>query len=408
MRIRRRARTRQDGPIRIAYLTPDLDAGGAERQMLILAQTLAKSSFEVRFLLLSARGVLVDEAEAAGARVHVLGLDRAHCAGIGLRCLPMALRALRRYRALTADVDIVDAWLIPSMIFAALAQPFARGPVLLGGRRSLGDVYATKSRVRRLLATVAARRMTVIVANSRIAAGEARQIDGIGAERIRVIPNAVLPASGHTERRASARAGWRFDDSQVVVGCVGNYKPGKGLLSLLTVADQLRQERPELRYVLVGEGPLRSDLEDGIERLALHDIVVLHGRDADARSLYGSFDIYVQASDSEGLPNVILEAAASGLPIVATAVGGTSEILTSNVDGILVAKGDVHGLASAVSELAADPGLRDRLGRAALARSADYAPARLAESTAALYRGLLGREVASATDGDDRAASIDA
>ena len=179
----------------------------------------------------------------------------------------------------------------------------------------------------------------------RIAAGEARQIDGIGAEHIRVIPNAVLPASGHAERRASARAGWGFDDSQVVVGCVGNYKPGKGLLSLLTVADQLRQERPELRYVLVGEGPLRSDLEDGIERLALHDIVVLHGRDADARSLYGSFDIYVQASDSEGLPNVILEAAASGLPIVATAVGGTSEILTSNVDGILVAKGDVHGLA---------------------------------------------------------------
>ena len=281
--------------------------------------------------------------------------------------------------------------------------------MLLGGRRSLGDVYATKSRVRRLLATVAARRMTVIVANSRIAAGEARQRDGIGAERIRVIPNAVLPASGHTERRASARAGWRFDDSQVVVGCVGNYKPGKGLLSLLTVADQLRQERPELRYVLVGEGPLRSDLEDGIERLALHDIVVLHGRDADARSLYGSFDIYVQASDSEGLPNVILEAAASGLPIVATAVGGTSEILTSNVDGILVSR-RAMSMASRrpISELAADPGLRDRLGRAALARSADYAPARLAESTAALYRGLLGREVASATDGDDRSASIDA
>jgi glycosyltransferase involved in cell wall biosynthesis len=309
---------------------------------------------------------------------------------------------------LTADVDIVDAWLIPSMIFAAFAQPFAMGPVLLGGRRSLGDVYATKSRLRRVLATAAARRMTAIVANSRIAAMEARQIDGIAADRVRVIPNAVVPAVTDDGRRAATRAGWGFDDGHLVVGCVGNYKPGKGLLSLLTVADQLRHERPDLRYVLVGEGPLRSDLEQGIQRLALDDVVVLHGRETNARSLYGSFDIFVQASESEGLPNVILEAAASGLPIVATSVGGTSEILSSNVDGILVPKGDVQGIASAVSRLAADPVLRERLGRAAVARSADYAPARLAESTAAIYRGLLGRDAVHSADRDDRSASIDA
>ena len=385
--MRRRERTRRTGPIRVAYLTPDLDAGGAERQMLILAATLPSASFEVRFLLLSDRGVLAAEAEAVGARVHVLGLDRAQCTGIGLRCLPGLLRVIRRYRALTADVDIVDAWLIPSMIFAVFAQPFATGPILLGGRRSLNDVYASKSRLRRLLATIAARRMTAIVANSRIAAMEAHQVDGIAADRVRVIPNAVMPAMGDGGRRAPTRAGWGFDPAHIVVGCVGNYKPGKGLLSLLTVADQLRLERPDLRYVLVGEGPLRSDLERGIRRLALGDIVVLHGREANARSLYGAFDIFVQASDSEGLPNVILEAAASGLPIVATSVGGTPEILSSNVDAILVPSGDVQGIASAISELAVDPGLRDRLGRAALARSADYAPARLAE----IDRGALSR-----------------
>ena len=84
---------------------------------------------------------------------------------------------------------------------------------------------------------------------------------------------------------------------------------------------------------------------------------MLNGRAADARALYPAFDIYVQASESEGLPNAVLEAAACGLPIVATAVGGTTEILTSDIDGVLVPKGDRERLASAIAEVADDPGV---------------------------------------------------
>ena len=137
--------------------------------------------------------------------------------------------------------------------------------------------------------------------------------------------------------------------------------------------------------------------------------MVLNGRAADARALYQAFDIYVQASESEGLPNAVLEAAACGLPIVATAVGGTVEILTTDVDGVLVPKGDRDRLAAAIAEVAGEPALRARLGRAARARADDFAPAALAASTAAVYRGLVdGPGPADLATVADRSASIDA
>jgi glycosyltransferase involved in cell wall biosynthesis len=380
---------RRDRPLRIAYLTPTLETGGAERQMLILAANLPRDEFEVRFLLLSRPGAMADEARAAGASLYRLGLDHTACAAFRPGCLPAALRAIRRYRALTADVDIVDAWLVPSQIFAAAARPFAPVPVLIGGRRSLDDVYATKSRARRMLASVAARRMDLVVANSCAAADDAMLHDGIDPSRVRVIPNAVLPAPGPLPR-ATIRQGWGIDDeSLVVVGCVGNYKPEKGHRHLIEAAARLRQGWPLLRFVLVGEGPLRGDLEAQIRRLDLSEVVILAGPAADARETYAGFDIVVQASDTEGLPNVILEAAAAGSAIVATAVGGTAEVLTDRRDGILVPKADVGALVAAIERLASDPMLRRQLGAAARARSAAFAPERLVTATAEMYRQLI-------------------
>lgn len=406
--MRRRHRSDAGGPLRIAYLTPTLEPGGAERQMLILATTLPTTSFEIRFLVMSGPAPLASEAEAAGVRVHFLGLDRGRCAGIGIRCLPAVLRSIRRYRALTADVDIVDGWLIPAMIFSAVTRPVAGVPVLMGGRRSLSDVYASKSRARRWLAAFAARRMDAIVANSQVAADEALRLDGVASARISVIPNAVFPAAPAASTRGVDRSAWGFGEGHVVVGCVANYKAGKGLMSLVQVAHRLRRRQPDLRYVLVGEGPLRPDLEAEIRRLDLDDVVRLHGRAADARRLYGAFDVFLQASETEGLPNVVLEAAAQGLPIVATAVGGTAEILTSDVDGVLVPGGDLERLIDAIDEVASDPDLRDRLGRAARTRSEHYSPASLVRSTGELYRRLAGRDGEDVTGRAGRAASSDA
>jgi glycosyltransferase involved in cell wall biosynthesis len=228
-----------------------------------------------------------------------------------------------------------------------------------------------------------------VVANSEIAASQAIDVEGIPAEKVHVIPNAVIPTEPDPDVRRRLRDGWAVGPDDLVIGCVANYKPGKGLEDLLTTAQAVREDEPRVRFVLVGEGPSRSILEATIQRSGLGDNVILTGAVADARSAYGAFDVLVQASHSEGLPNVVLEGAAAGLPIVATAVGGTAEIVRDGETALLVAPSDPAALAGAILRVVHDPDLRGRLASSARRRADDFSVRRLADTTAALYRDLL-------------------
>jgi glycosyltransferase involved in cell wall biosynthesis len=208
---------------------------------------------------------------------------------------------------------------------------------------------------------------------------------------VHVIRNAVVPVAVGDDERSRIRQSWGFGAAAVVVGCVGNLQPGKGHDLLLDLAGELRPDYPDVRWCFVGDGPIRAHLESRIEALGLDGTVVLHTREPDARRLYAAFDIAVQASDSEGLPNVVLEAAVAGLPIVATAVGGTGEIVSSGEDGLLVPKGDRNAMGAAIRRLLDDGGLRGRLGSAARVRAADFSVERLVDLTASLYEQLIAQ-----------------
>lgn len=381
--------TTENGRIRVAFLTPSLSPGGAERQMLILAATLPAARFDIQFILMSERGAWASEADRLGVPVHVLGLSGPGCARLHPRCALAAAHALRRYVALTRHVDVVDAWLVPAFTFAGLARLFARVPVVLAGRRSLLDHYAGKAWYRRVAASWATRRADAVVANSEAAYREAIERERIRSERVALIPNAVLPHPVDLADRHRRRASWGFGPDDIVVGCVANYKPGKGLETLIEVATRLRDRAPRLRYVVVGEGPLRDDLEAATARAGLGTVFVLAGQVDDAREVFPAFDIAVQASISEGLPNALLEAASAGRPIIATAVGGTIDIINSDDVGVLVRPGDAGDLADSLLRLANDEDLRLRLGDAAQRRSLDFSAERLAESTARLYERLI-------------------
>ena len=357
--------------------------------MLLLAATLPKTEYEISFIALWQRGAWASEAEALGFPVHVLGLSPEDCAGLRPRCAIAALRAVRTYLKLARRLDIVDAWLVPSFTFAGFAQPIARVPVLLGGRRNLLGHYAKKPWYRKLAASWATRQTRAVVSNSRAAAEETVTIEHVDRSRVHVIPNAVVPFETAPHEREDRRRAWSFAPDEIVVGCIANYNPGKGLDTVLEVAGRLRETAPELRFVLVGEGPLRDRLAETIDRLGLGSVVRLNGLEEEARRLYPAFDIVLQASDSEGLPNVVLEAASAGRAIVATAVGGTPEVLTNDVDGILIPPGDAAAMEAAILRLAKDAPLRDRLARAAEERAGYFSAARLAGDTSALYRRLL-------------------
>jgi glycosyltransferase involved in cell wall biosynthesis len=379
-------------PLRICYLLASLDIGGCETQMVELARRLPKDRFSVDFVLLTHRGVLAPVAEEAGARLRLLGWARRRSRYHWLRW-PLDLARLGpAIRA--GHYDILDAWMFHAYGLAALTLPISRVPVFVTERQRLSDFKGEFGPAERLMDWMARRSEDVVVANAEAVKVDVAGFEEIDPRRIRVIRNGVLiPPPMKPEERESIRRGWGFGPEQLVIGCVANYKLRKGLEAMLRVIAQLRPGLPELRLVLVGEGGLRPELERLIAELNLGGVALLHGREPDARRLYGAFDIAAHASETEGSPNAVVEAAAAGLPIVATRAGGTGEIFVDGESGSLVAVGDDEALARELRMLAEDPDLRRRYGTKARERvSTVFGMDRLVAEYAALYEELAERK----------------
>jgi glycosyltransferase involved in cell wall biosynthesis len=165
------------------------------------------------------------------------------------------------------------------------------------------------------------------------------------------------------KQKSELRHRLRFDDGVRVLLCVGRLSREKGHADLVRAFPKMRElvGESQLRLVLVGEGPERPQIEELCRNLKLTDAVTLAGQQNDINPYYGIADVLLLPSLSEGCPNVLLEAMAAGVPVVATAVGGVPEVATSGRDAILVEKHDPAGLASAAVELLKNRELRDRL-----------------------------------------------
>ena len=145
--------------------------------------------------------------------------------------------------------------------------------------------------------------------------------------------------------------------------------------------------------MFVGEGTHRPVLEAAVAELGLADTVRLHGRELDARRLYGAFDVFAHASETEGAPTVVMEAAAAALPVVATRAGGTGEVIVDGDSGLLVPVNDEAAFSAALLRLARDPELRARLGASARRRvAAEFGLDRMVAEYAALYEELAERK----------------
>jgi glycosyltransferase involved in cell wall biosynthesis len=353
--------------LRIAYLPARLSPGGAERQMLALAERLPRDRFEVEFLSLSGSGVYDERATAAGLRIRTVGQAPAPNGRLPARLWHRGSKAFRYAAAArTANYDIVDAWLYPADVLAALMRPITRTPVVITGRRNV-DPQQFFGPLERTVASLVGRLTDVVVANSAAVASNAINAGGVSSEKIRIIRNGVVvrPPVSAAERLVRRRALGIDDLNDVVIGCVANYSPVKRHDLLIEAFAALQDRRQMVRLVLVGEGPLRSALERRIRELGLEARVRLHGSEVDPEPLYAAFDIVVQASSREGLPNALLEAGGAGRALVATDAGGSGEIVLDGRTGLLIPVEDRAALVSALYGLVSDPDLRDRLGLAA-------------------------------------------
>ncbi len=186
----------------------------------------------------------------------------------------------------------------------------------------------------------------------------------------------------------------------LTIGCAGRLSPMKGMIHLVRAGALLRDQLPEARIEIAGEGRERPFLESEIRRLGLEGNVRLLGWQPDLYPVMGEWDIYVQPSVLEPFGVAAVQAMHAGLPVVGTRGGGLEEIILDDTTGILVEAENPRAIAAAVLRLAKDPALRNAMGERGRCRAQEeFSPQRMAAALGGIYDGLLGREPGSTQPG---------
>ena len=208
----------------------------------------------------------------------------------------------------------------------------------------------------------------VLTVSSKLSERMSREI-GFPLNRIRTIRNGVDLSRFHPRSKFEACRRLDLDTERVVIGTVGRLVPVKNQALLLDATAILVRRGLPVVTVLVGNGPLRHELESQAERLGIVPCVRFLGERADVEHVMAAFDVFALTSVSEGLSNTIQEAMATGLPVVATRVGGADELIDDGTTGLLIPSGDVEALASALASLITSGDRRTAIGLAGLARA---------------------------------------
>jgi glycosyltransferase involved in cell wall biosynthesis len=337
--------------------------GGPERVVLGLARAL-------RELPLPCQTVFLSFAEGGRARPF---LDRVRADGFESvelrRNFPRVFQAVKEVaehlRRCRADVLCCNGYK-PDLI-GWLAARQTGVPV---ASIAHGWTAATwRVRFNELLDRLVMRRMDGVVSVSAAQAAKVRRA-GVPSNCVHVIRNAVETTPfdrPDPAYRVKLRKFFAWQPAHIV-GAAGRLSPEKGFDQFIDAAALVRAKRPQTGFVLFGDGPLRETLVQRIAKRKLDGAFVLAGFRSDVECFLPFFDVGVLSSHTEGLPVAVLEAMAARVPVVATAVGGTPEVVADGVTGWLVPPGNVALLAQRIGELLADDGKRRRLGDAARQR----------------------------------------
>lgn len=347
---------RPERPRRLLLLTDEMEVGGTQRQIVYLARGLDRRRFTPTVAYFRNRSFLADELARDGIAVEEIPrrgrLDPS---------FPGRLAAfLRRGR-----FDLMHCFAFSGEAWGALARrllPSAERPVLLTSVRNRYDWYSPwQWRLKSWTASQSAR----IVANSRNGAEHAAGMMRRAAGAIDVVYNGVAESPAAARGEPGSESG-----GSACALFVGRLVGQKNLPLLLRAMSRLRDAGTPLRLRIAGDGPLRAVVETQVAALGLADRVALLGERPDARVLMEESDFVVLPSLREGLSNVILEAMIAGRPVIATAVGGSVELVDDGRTGILVPSDDDAALAAALARLAGDVALRRRMGQAGRDRAA--------------------------------------
>ena len=366
-----------NGPVRVLCFDHTAELGGAEIALADLLRHLDRKRVEPTVVLGSAGPLL--ERISSDVPVHVLPMDpdivRARKDSIGLASLWNVRSALRtmtyilQLRRLIRRMrpHLIHTNSLKSAVIGGIAARLAATPVLWHIRDRIAEDYLSPSAVRaiRLLARVIPQ---YVIANS------AATLSSLQLHRV---PSAVVPSGVDTSKfSASGNPGHPAakHPGQQIIGLIGRICPWKGQHIFIEAAAAVHARYPQVRFRIIGSAlftdqPYERQIVTMIEECGLRDIIKLTGFRADVERAIQSLDIVAHASiTGEPFGQVIVQAMASGKPVIATNGGGVPEIIVDRESGILVPMGDAQAMANAICSLIANPVAATALAQAGLKR----------------------------------------
>ncbi|MBI5236575.1 MAG: glycosyltransferase [Deltaproteobacteria bacterium] len=356
--------------MRIAYIATPVDFGGAEKVSLNFLRNVDKNRFDISAILLvrpwEADNAFVKEIQKAGFEIHRVPVaTRPSSEGKDFlrvpRCFKLIHSILKRG---TFDLvhthgyfaDIVGIPTAKKLSLPVIST--CHGFIQQGGKLKLYN----------RLDLIALR-----LANKVIAVSEALKQElvagGIKERRIVVIPNAVMAGSQRRpskEENALKRRSIACTDDAFIAGYAGRLSKEKGVAYLIEAASMVIASGADIRLVIIGDGPEKDDLTRLAASKGIADRVTLTGFQSDVESWLACMDAFVLPSLTEGTPLALLEAMASGLPCVASAVGGVPQVVANWKDGVLVSPGKPEEIADALDKIYKNPSAREALSIGAM------------------------------------------
>lgn len=345
-------------PHRIVHILVSLQTGGAERMAIALAEQQQLAGHTVEIWSMTGGGPCEDLAKRAGLGVRCFGQKK----GFQLSIVKEMIIALR-----ASKIQVLHTHNPMPHYYAAAAKPFSGPSILVHTRHNMGDDLAKSTRAFAFRLTMLVTKAAVFVC---LAARNKLVPTGVIPERkAKVIPNGIdlqQYRQSNEQTKAKFWAGLKREVPSLVFGSVGRLSDVKNHPMMIEAFALALPKLPsDSQLLLAGDGPARAMVEKLIRDRQLEKNVIVLGERSDIPFVLGGMDVFLQSSRSEAYSLALLEAAASGLPCIATNVGGNGEIIEEGVTGFLVARDDIEAFASVLVKLGANRDLLNTMGQAA-------------------------------------------
>ncbi len=361
----------------ILHVVNSLSGGGTERHLLSLLHRFDHQRMRHVVVTLRDAGDLTDRLPDHVACRPLFATNRDRATGLRLAALA------RRYHASLIHARNTGVWL--DAILAKLLAPRIRLILGFHGLDS-GSTFCKRTRLKCRLGTLAGANFATVSHAGRV---QLMEQGGIPGDRIHVLTNGIELDRfqfNREETRGAVRAELNMHPDDFVIGAVGSLTTVKRFDILLRAMAEVRDRIPKAKAILMGDGPLMTDLRKLATDLQIADRIHFCGWREDVPRLLTACDLFASTSDSEGMSNAILEAMASGLPIVATDVADHRSLLEQNQCGLIFLRGSHTDLAQHIVTISGTNELRDRFSRAAQSYAASFA----IQTTARNYENLYG------------------